>query len=287
MLTPKGGIECDLTVSRLAEDRFYIVSAAATELHDYAWIERHLPDDGSVHLENVTAGHGVLTLAGPRSRELLQRVTQDDVSRESCRSSPIARSTWVMCRCGRCDCRTSASWGSSSTIPIEHQATLYELLCDAGADLGLVDFGYRALDSLRLEKAYRLWGADMSADYTPLEAGLERFVKLDKGDFVGREALLRQLDAGGPSIHLSCLTIDTGEADAHAYEPVYADGRLVTYVMAGGYGHAVGKSIALAYLPTEQSAVGTELEVEILGERRLARVVPQPLYDPEGKRLTA
>ena len=105
-----------------------------------------------------------------------------------------------------------------------------------------------------LEKAYRLWGADMSADYTPLEAGLERFVKLDKGDFVGREALLRQLDTGGPSIRLSCLTIDADDADAHAYEPVYADDRLVTYVMAGGYGHTVGKSIALAYLPTEQSA---------------------------------
>ena len=287
MLTPKGGIECDLTVSRLAEDRFYIVSAAATELHDYAWIERHLPDDGSVHLENVTAGHGVLTLAGPRSRELLERVTQDDVSRDEL---PFFAHRAV--HMGDVPVRALrlsyvGELGFELHHPIEHQATLYELLCDAGADLGLVDFGYRALDSLRLEKAYRLWGADMSADYTPLEAGLERFVKLDKGDFVGREALLRQLDAGGPSIHLSCLTIDTGEADAHAYEPVYADGRLVTYVMAGGYGHAVGKSIALAYLPTEQSAVGAELEVEILGERRLARVVPQPLYDPEGKRLTA
>ncbi len=171
--------------------------------------------------------------------------------------------------------------------PIEHQAALYELLCEAGADLGLIDFGYRALDSLRLEKAYRLWGADMSADYTPLEAGLERFVKLDKGDFVGREALLRQLDAGGPSIHLSCLTIAAGDADAHAYEPVYAEGRLVTYVMAGGYGHTVGQSIALAYLPTEQTAVGTELDVEILGERRPATVAPQPLYDPDNTRLTA
>jgi dimethylglycine dehydrogenase len=285
MLTPKGGIECDVTVTRLTEDRFYIVSAAATELHDYAWIERHLPDDGSVLLENVSARYGVLTLAGPRSRELLQRVTRDDVSREGL---PFFCQRAI--RVG--DARASAmrlsyvgELGFELHHPIEHQATLYELLCDAGADLGLVDFGYRALDSLRLEKAYRLWGADMSADYTPLEAGLERFVKLDKSDFVGRDAVLRQLDEGGPSIHLSCLTIDAGDADAHAYEPVYADGRRVTYVMAGGYGHTVGKSIAFAYLPTDQTTVGTELEVEILGERRPARVVSQPLYDPENTRL--
>ena len=154
-----------------------------------------------------------------------------------------------------------------------------------GADLGLVDFGYRALDSLRLEKAYRLWGADMSADYTPLEAGLERFVAFDKGEFIGRDALLRKRDEGGPHIHLSCLVVDADEADAHAYEPIYAAGELVSYVMAGGCGHTVGQSIALAYLPTEHAHDGAELGVEILGERRTARVVSQPLYDPAGERL--
>ena len=287
MLTPKGGIECDLTVSGLAEDRFYLVSAAATELHDYAWIERHLPDDGSVQLENVTDAYGVLTLAGPRSRELLQQVTDDDVSREALPF--FAHRTIQVGDVAVRALRLSyvGELGFELHHPIEHQAALYELLFEAGADLDLIDFGYRALDSLRLEKAYRLWGADMSADYTPLEAGLERFVKLDKGDFVGREALLRQLDAGGPSIHLSCLTIAVGEADAHAYEPVYAEGGLVTYVMAGGYGHTVGQSIALAYLPAEHAAVGTELAVEILGERRPATVAPQPLYDPDNTRLTA
>ena len=231
MLTPKGGIECDLTVSRLAEDRFYIVSAAATELHDYAWIERTSPTTAPCCLENVTARHGVLTLAGPRSRELLQRVTGDDVSREGLPSCPARdHRGWRAVRALRLS--YVGELGFELHHPIEHQAALYELLCEAGADLGLVDFGYRALESLRLEKAYRLWGADMSADYTPLEAGLERFVKLDKGDFVGREALLRS-ETPVASIDLSCLTIDTDEADAHAYEPVYADGRLVTYVMAG------------------------------------------------------
>jgi dimethylglycine dehydrogenase len=138
---------------------------------------------------------------------------------------------------------------------------------------------------MRLEKAYRLWGADMSADYTPIEAGLERFVAFDKGEFVGREALVRQCDEGGPLIRLSCLVVDADDADAHAYEPVYADGELVSYVMAGGYGHTVDRSIALAYLPIEHARDGNEFEVEILGDRRPARVVSQPLYDPAGERL--
>ena len=141
------------------------------------------------------------------------------------------------------------------------------------------------LPNIWLEKGYRLWGADMSADYTPLEAGLERFVALDKGDFVGREALERQIEEGGPRIRLSSLVVDADDADAHAYEPVYRGGELVSYVMAGGYGHAVGRSIALAYLPVEHAGDGTELEVEILGTRRPACVVEQSLYDPAGERL--
>jgi dimethylglycine dehydrogenase len=165
--------------------------------------------------------------------------------------------------------------------PLEHQGELYDRLSEAGADLGFRDFGYRALDSMRLEKAYRLWGADMSADYTPLEAGLERFVAFDKGEFVGREALL----ARRPSIRLSTLVVDADAADAHGYEPVLAEGELVSYVMAGGYGHTVDESIALAYLPVEHAADGTALEVEILGERRPARVVEEALYDPAGERL--
>ncbi len=281
MLTPKGGIECDLTVTRVRPDRFLVVSAAATETHDLAWIERHDPDDGSVRIENVTARYGVLTLAGPRSRELLQRLTRDDVSREAfpffrARHLEVAGMRVLALRVSYV-----GELGYELHHPLELQRVLYDRLWEAGADLGLVDFGYRALESLRLEKAYRLWGADMSADYTPLEAGLERFVAFDKGDFVGRKALL----AREPRIRLSTLVVDADGADAHGYEPVYVDGELTTYVMAGGYGHTVGESIALAYLPLEHTVDGTEVEVEIVGERRRARVVEQPLYDPAGERL--
>ena len=181
MLTPKGGIECDLTVTRVRPDRFLVVSAAATETHDLAWIERHDPDDGSVRIENVTARYGVLTLAGPRSRELLQRLTRDDVSREAfpffrARHLEVAGMRVLALRVSYV-----GELGYELHHPLELQRVLYDRLWEAGADLGLVDFGYRALESLRLEKAYRLWGADMSADYTPLEAGLERFVGVRQG----------------------------------------------------------------------------------------------------------
>jgi dimethylglycine dehydrogenase len=285
MLTARGGIECDLTVTRLDSQRFYVISAAATETHDLAWIERHAPDDGSVRIDNATARYGVLTLAGPRSRELLQRLTRENVSRAA---FPFFAARHLEVGGMRTLClRVSyvGELGFELHHPLELQHTLYDRLWEAGADLGLVDFGYRALDSLRLEKAYRLWGADISADHTPLEAGLERFVAFDKGEFVGRDALIRRRDEGGPSVRLCCLVVAADGADAHAYEPIYAGGELVSYVMAGGYGHVVEQSIVLAYLPAELAREAAELEVQILGERRPARVVLQPPYDPSGERL--
>jgi dimethylglycine dehydrogenase len=168
--------------------------------------------------------------------------------------------------------------------PIEYQRHLYDLLMEAGAPFGIVDWGYRALDSMRLEKAYRLWGVDMSADWTPLEAGMERFVAFEKGDFIGRDALLRQRERGVERA-LACLVVDAAEADPHGYEPILAGDETIGYVAAGGYGHTVEKTIALAYLPAAYLEPGTELEVKILGARRSAQVALQPLYDPRNERL--
>jgi dimethylglycine dehydrogenase len=287
LLTPKGGIEADVTVALLEPGVYYVVSAAATETHDLAWIKRHAPDDGSVAIENVTDRYGVLTIAGPRSRELLQGLSDDDLSNEG---FPFFRARHI--EVGGVEVlavRISyvGELGWELHHPLERQAALYESLFDAGAELGLVDFGYRALESLRFEKCYRLWGADLSADWSPLQAGLERFVAFDKGGFIGRDALLREREEGS-SHSLSCLVVDADGADAHGYEPVYADGAgPIAYVSSGGYGHTVGRSIALAYLPLPYAAVGTELEVGILGSRRPAVVVEQPLYDPAGERLRA
>jgi dimethylglycine dehydrogenase len=284
MCTPRGGIECDVTVTRLEEDRFYVVSAAATECHDFAWIARHRPDDDSVRLANVTNRYAVLTLAGPRSRDLLQSLTDSDCSRKAfrffrCRELHVGT---VPVRALRVS--YVGELGFELHHPMEYQRQLYDLLTEAGREFGIADFGYRALDSMRLEKAYRLWGADMSADYTPLEAGLERFVAFEKGDFIGRDALLRQREQGVERA-LACLVVDAADADAHAFEPVQAEGMTIGYVAAGGYGHTVDESIALAYLPTAYLEPGTELAVVILGEPRPARVVEQPLYDPGNERL--
>ena len=284
MCTPKGGIECDVTVTRLAEDRFYVVSAAATEQHDYAWIARHLPEDGSVRLENVTSAAAVLTLAGPRSRDLLQALTETDCSNAAFRFFRAVELRVGMIPVRALRLSFVGELGYELHHPVEYERSLYELLMAEGEKYGIVNFGYRALESMRLEKAYRLWGSDMSADWTPLQAGMDRFVDFEKGDFIGRDALLRQRDEG-VGRRLACLVVDTDDADPHAYEPVFADGEIIGYVASGGYGHTLEKSIAFSYLPEAYVAPGTEIEVEILGARRAAQVVEGPLYDPKNQRL--
>ncbi len=284
MCTPRGGVECDVTVTRLAEDRFYVVSAAATERHDYDWIQRHLPEDGSVCLENLTSRYGVLTLAGPRAREVLQALTRSDCSKEAFRFFRARELELAMAPVRALRVSYVGELGYELHHPIEFQRALYDSVIEAGAPFGIVDWGYRALDSMRLEKAYRLWGVDLSADWTPLEAGLERFVDFGKGEFIGRDALLRQRDRGIER-SLACLVVDATDADPHGYEPIWAASEIVGYVAAGGYGHVVCESIALAYLPVAHANPGTALEVQILGDRRRARVVETPLYDPKNERL--
>jgi glycine cleavage system aminomethyltransferase T len=284
MCTPRGGIECDVTVTMLADDRYYVVSAAATETHDLAWIEKHMPSDGSVVVDNVTSRLGVLTLAGPRSRELLQRISSADFSDEG---FPFFRARELIIgsvpvRALRLSYVGELGWELHHAL--DDQLTLYELIANAGRDLGLVDFGYRALEAMRLEKGYRLWGADMSADWTPLEAGLDRFVKLDKGEFIGCDALRSQRERGIER-RLACLTVDDADAIPYAGEPVLNRDEVVAYVMSGGYGPTVEASIAFAYLPTALALPGTRLAIELLGEPIGATVVQAPLFDPENTNL--
>jgi dimethylglycine dehydrogenase len=286
MCTPDGGIECDVTVTRLSADGFYVVSAAAGEAHDEAWLRSHLPADDSVSVDNVTARYGVLTLAGPRSRELLSAVTSADCSARafpffSCRRIEVGMAPVRALRVS-----FVGELGYELHHPIEYQRHLYELLLEAGAPLGLVDFGYRALESMRLEKAYRMWGTDLTVDVTPLEAGLERWVSFEK-PFIGRDALLETAGNGGPKRCLSCLVVDADGADAHRFEPVRDGQRVVGFVTSGGYGFRVKRSIAFSYLPRELSAPGTPLTVEILGRRRAAAVAQAPLYDPSNQLLTS
>jgi dimethylglycine dehydrogenase len=287
MLTERGGIECDLTVTRTGESSYYVVGAAATQVHDLEWLIRHLPDDDSVAVENVTETRGVLTIAGPRARDLLAAVTADDVSDEvfpwlAARTVDIGGVPVFAMRLSYL-----GELGWELHHPVEHLLDLYDALIAAGEPMGLIDFGYRALDSMRLEKAYRLWGADISADFTPLEAGLDTFVKLDKGDFIGRDALVRQKEEGIER-SLACLTVECGDAIPLGNEAIRTPGgEVVGYVSAAEHGHVVEKVIALAYLPVALSAPGTDLEIDVLGDWCAARVVEAPLFDPQNDRMRA
>jgi dimethylglycine dehydrogenase len=170
--------------------------------------------------------------------------------------------------------------------PIEHQVGLYGRLMEAGVDLGVGDYGFRALDAMRLEKGYRAWGSELLAEITPLEAGLDRFVALEKGEFCGRAALVQQKHAGIQH-RIVPLCVDAQDVDSRGNEPVYHAGQLCGITTSGGYGHALGFSLALAYVDMPHTAVGAELTVELLGELAHARVLPDCPYDPENTRLRA
>jgi 4-methylaminobutanoate oxidase (formaldehyde-forming) len=286
MLNARGGIECDFTVTRLAADRFRIVTGAAFGTHDRGWIARHLPRDGSVYLADVTGALACLGLFGPEARAVLRATTPADVSNEafpyltarelSVGRVPVfaARVTYV------------GELGWELYAPAEFGQELWDTLWAAGRLAGIVAAGYRAIDSLRLEKGYRYWSTDITPDDTPYEAGLGFAVKLGKGDFVGREALVRQ-KAAGVRRRLGCLALAAPDAVALGGEPVRVGDRLVGRVTSGGFGYTVGLSIAYAYLPVELAVPGTAVAVEVFGERVAAVVAAEPLWDPRGERIRA
>jgi len=286
--SPRGGIVSEMTVSRLAEDRFWLISAAAGERHDEHWLATHLSERfGRVSLANLTARFGSLVLVGPRSRELLARVTDADLSNQAfpwlaARTVPIGYTEALAMRVNYV-----GELGWELHVPVEHLLAVHELLIAAGGTFELAHFGLYAMDSLRLEKCYRSWKADLTNEYTPLMAALERFVRLDKeANFIGREALRREA-AAGPKERFVPLLVEATDADAAAVSIVYRGADRVGLVTSGGYGYRLNRSIALAYLRADLSASGTELEVEILGERRRALVGSEPLYDPHNLRLRA
>jgi glycine cleavage system aminomethyltransferase T/glycine/D-amino acid oxidase-like deaminating enzyme len=283
LLNPRGGIECDFTVTRLGEEHFRIVTGTAFGQHDLAWIREHAPDDGSVHVADRTSAFACLGLWGPKTRDLLQPLTTTDLSHESfpymtAREAAVGP---VPCLAVRVTYVGELGW--ELYCPTEYGARLWDALWEAGREHGLVAGGYKAIDSLRLEKGYRVWGADITPEDTPFEAGLGFAVKLDKGDFVGRDALAA---APPPERQLRCLVLDDPRAVALGSEPVRVADALVGRVTSGGYGYTVERSIAYAYLPSEHD-VGTAVEVEIFGDWVSGTVAAEPLYDPSGARIRA
>jgi len=286
-LNAKGGILSEFTITRVAPTRFLLISAAAAEWHDIDGLEKHLPPDGSVRIENVTTRFGSLILAGPRARDVLARIAEADLSNPafpwlSAREIEIGFARMLALRVNYV-----GELGWELHARTEDMAATYAAIWRAGEEYGIRDFGMYAMDSLRLEKGYRGWKGDLTHEYTPLMAGLDRFVAFDKGDFIGREALLAER-AAGPRERLVSLVMDeAGVADAPYCSPVTSGGEMVGLTVSSGYGHAIGKAIALAYVRADLSTPGSALEVEILGRRAGATVGVEPLYDVNNQRLRA
>lgn len=284
MLNPRGGIECDFTVTRLADDRFRIVTGTAFARHDLAWIVDHAPEDGSVHVADVTSQLACLGLWGPRARDVLQPLTRTSLASTSFPYLTAQELSVGPVPCLAVRVTYVGELGWELYCPAEFGVRLWDTVWEAGRTHGLVAAGYKAIDSLRLEKGYRVWGADITPEETPFEAGLGFAVKLDKGDFVGRDALLA---AREPERRLRCLVLDDPRAVALGSEPVRVGERLVGRVTSGGYGYTVDRSIAFAYLPSADAAAGTRVEVESFGVWVGGTVADDPLVDPAGERLRA
>jgi glycine cleavage system aminomethyltransferase T/glycine/D-amino acid oxidase-like deaminating enzyme len=283
MLNTRGGIETDFTVTRLGSDRFLIVTGTAVGNHDLGWIRKHLPDDGSVEVRDVTSARACIGIWGPVARIILAGLTKDDVSNEAFPYLTAREITigYVPLLALRVTYVGELGW--ELYPPAEYGAALWDALWAAGASHGLMAAGYRAIEALRLEKGYRAWSSDITPDETPFEAGLGFAVELDKGDFIGRDALLAA-KAAGPRKRLRCLVLDDSRSVCLGNEPVRINGEIVGRVTSGGYGFSVERSIAYAYLPPP-TGIGTRGEIDVFGEWVGFEVVKEPLWDPDGGRL--
>ncbi len=284
LLNSRGGIVSDLTITRLAPDRFLVLTGAATGMRDLAWLSLHSRDERAVHITDVTSAFCGLGLWGPEARRILQRVCNDDLTNRAFPyfSAREIRIGAVPVLALRLSYVGEPGW--EIYAPSEFGLRLWDTLWEAGGDHGLVALGGGAFDSLRLEKGYRLWGADIHTEYNPYEAGLGWAVRLEKGDFTGREALL-EIRKKGIARKLCCLTLDDPCAVVMGKEPILNGSRVLGYVTSANHGYTVGEFIAYGYLPLEFAKPGTSVEIEYFGNCHRATVSHEPLYDPRGERL--
>jgi glycine cleavage system aminomethyltransferase T len=287
MLTPAGGIRCDLTITRKEEELFRVITGGGSGQHDLAWMRRQLGDGEQVRIAERTGSLFALGLWGPQAREILAQVSDVDVGNEA---FPYMTARYVNVGevgpvwAQRISYAGELGWELYGQFAMGDRA--WELLWGAGQDLGLVAAGLGCFDTLRLEKGYRFWGQDIHTEHDPFEAGLGFAVKMDKGPFQGRDALERILERG-PTERLACITLDDPTAVVLGREPIRSDGRVVGYATSAGYGYSVGRCIVYGYLPAELAVPGTPVEVEYFDERLPATVAEDPLWDPKGERLRA
>ncbi|MFK7855022.1 MAG: FAD-dependent oxidoreductase [Granulosicoccus sp.] len=286
-----GGIWSEMTLTRIADDHFLLISAAAAKWHDFQWLEEHLPDDHAITLKDVSNDYGTLVIAGPRSREVLQQLTNTDLSNESFRwlTFQDLNLAGVQVRALRVNFVGELGW--EMHVKIEDHLALYDALSEAGEAFDMKDFGMYAMESMRLEKSYRGWKSDLDHEYSPLRSGLNRFVDLDKPEFIGKSALVEENSRPLADVFATFVLDTVGESelvnstDALYGCPVFSGDRNVGYITSGGYGHRIGKSVALGYVKPEFAIAGTSLEIGVLGIKRSATVVEESPYDSENKAL--
>ena len=284
-LAPRGGVHSEFTIMRESDDSFYIVSAGATQRLDHDWLKKHMPDDRSVSFTDLTNSMGVLVLAGPKSRDVLQKLTRTDLSSSafpwlSAQQIDVHLAPSIAARVN-----FVGELGWELHHPIEYQNHIFDALMAAGAEFGLKPFGIRAMDAMRLEKSYRMVGTEMSIEYAALESGLDRFVQLQKPDFIGREGLLAWQENGFANSFVTLEIKDTADRDVIGGNPIYRDGELVGRATSGGYGFRLGKSLALAMVSPDCADLGTALEIDILGDRFAAEIIEESPFDPANERL--
>jgi dimethylglycine dehydrogenase len=283
MLNPRGWLMGDLSLTRLDEDRFWLTGSYSLQDWHGRWFERNLPNHG-VEMRNLTDHRMGFSVSGPVSREIVQRLTPDDVSDEAfpflaAREMDVGSARAVVGRIS-----LTGELGYEIVVPTDLHRTLLHELRASGEDLGLRPIGDRALDSLRIEKGYGIWSTEFRQDRTPGMSGLDRFVAFDKGDFIGREAALRERETGARE-SLVLLEVDATDEDAAQDDGIWFEGRCVGSVTSGAHGHHVGKTLALAYIDRAVAEAVPDLSVFVLGEPRTARILLEPPYDPKGHRL--
>ncbi len=287
LLTPTGGVRSEFTVYKTGENAYYLVSAGAYERHDHDVLAKLLPGDGSVRMAPATAQWGVLVVAGPKSRDVLSKVTDTDLSNGAFKWLSGRQISIGPAMTHALRLNFVGELGYELHHPIEHQNVIFDRVMEAGADFGIRPYGIRAMTAMAIEKSYRLIPRELSIEYTAWESGLDRFVHPDKGAFIGRDALVAQRQAG---LNWNFVTLEVHgvtDCDARGNEPIYAGGALVGRATHGGYGWRCGKSLALAMVRPDHAAEGSELEIAILGDRHKATVIPESPFDPANERLRA
>ncbi len=284
-LSKSGGVHSEFTIHKESDTSYYLVSAGAFKRLDHDWLQRHMPKDGSVRYDDLTTQKGVFVLAGPNARRVLDKVSGDDVSNDAFK--------WLT---GRDICVGMANvkalrvnfvgeLGWELHHPIELQNHIFDTLMEAGEEFGIKPFGIRAMNSMRLEKSYRLPGAELSIEYAALESGLDRFINLEKTGALNIKGLLEWKDKGFTYEFVTLEIHDVTDADPIGNNPIYQDGKLVGRATSGGYGFRIGKSLALAMVSPDLAKEGKELEMDILGTNHKVTVIADCPFDPENKRL--